>query len=141
MDCANCKKNNLIHFESKLGIKYDYPIFSFKYLTDNKKYNFDAIPKNELKQFKVQLVSKILELETKYTTKTLFALRKPKVFEFFNIEDLKFKPNKINYSNDTKIYIFRVTSDYRMICMYSDVAPIFHIIGFDFRFNAYNHGK
>lgn len=141
MDCANCKKSNLIHFESKLGIKYDYPIFSFKYLTDNKKYNFDAIPENELKQFKVQLLSKILELETMYTTKTLFALRKPKVFEFFNIEGLEFKPNKINYSNDTKIYIFRVTSDYRMICMYSDVAPIFHIIGFDFRFNAYKHGK
>ena len=89
----------------------------------------------------MQLLSKIREFETEYTTKRLFSIRKSNVFEFFNIESLKFKPDKINYSNDTKIYVFRVTSDYRMICMYSDIAPIFHIIGFDFRFNAYDHGK
>lgn len=140
MDCASCKKNNLIHFESKLGIKYDYPIFSFKYLTNNKKYNFDAIPPKELNDFKVQLLSKIQTLETQYTTKSLFSMRKSEVFEHFSIERLYFKPQGLIYSNDTKVYVFRITSDYRMICMFSDVAPIFHIIGFDFRFNAYSHG-
>lgn len=141
MDCANCKKNNLIHFESKLGILYDYPIFSFKHLVSIKKYNFQSIPENELKEFSRNLIDKIRTIETQYTTKTLFSLKKSNVFESFSIEQLHFKPTGLEYSNDTKVYVFKVYSDYRMICMFSDVAPIFHIIGFDFRFNAYNHGE
>lgn len=141
MNCSSCKKNNLLHFETKLGINYDYPIFSFKHLVINKEYNFSKIPENELKDFCKLLIETIQKLETQYTTKSLFSMKKSNIFESFSIERLKFKPTTLKYSNDTKVYIFRVTSDYRMICIFSDVAPIFHVIGFDFRYNAYNHGS
>jgi len=140
-NCSQCKKNKLENLESKFGIMYDSPIFSFKYLVNNKKYNFEAIPDNELKDFCKKLIEKISKFEKEYTIRSLFNLRKDNVFEKVTIENLYFKPSNIKYSNESVVFVFRITSDYRMICMFSDVAPIFHVIGFDFRFNAYNHGS
>ncbi|MDD2207971.1 MAG: hypothetical protein PHG03_00320 [Bacilli bacterium] len=139
-NCANCNKNNLSSINSQLGIRYDSPIFSFQHLVSNNKYNFSGLPSNEFQNFCRLLIEKIYSLEKNYTIKSLFNLRKPNFFESFPIDRLYFKPKTLIYSKDTKVYVFRVTSSYRMICMYSDVAPIFHVIGFDFGFNAYDHG-
>jgi len=141
MACNNNEKiTNLIHLQSNLNVKYNYPIFSLKYLTTNKKYNFNGIKNDELDEFREKLIEKIIDLESKYTTENLFSMKKSNFFEGINYYQLKFNIDNIEISKDTKVYIFRVTSDYRMICVFSDVAPIFHIVGFDFRFNAYNHG-
>ena len=59
INCADCKKNNLMHLESKFEIKYDFPMFSFKYLTTNKKYNLEAISGVELDEFLRILYNKI----------------------------------------------------------------------------------
>lgn len=135
-----CNHTNLLHLKTKFEIKYDYPIFSFKHLTSNKNFNFEGIKHEEKDNFKKLLLDKIQEIESNYTTRTLFSLRKPNYFESIPAERLNFNIDTIKISKDTKVYVFRVTSDYRMICVFSDVAPIFHIVGFDFRFNAYNHG-
>ena len=135
-----CNHTNLLHLKTKFEIKYDYPIFSFKHLTSNKKFNFEGIKHEEKDGFKKLLLDKIQEIESNYTTRTLFSLRKPNYFESIPAERLNFNIDTIKISKDTKVYVFRVTSDYRMICVFSDIAPIFHIVGFDFRFNAYNHG-
>lgn len=138
-----CEKCNLSKIKSKLGFVYDKPLFSFKHITKNKNFNFDSksIDEKELKKFHASLNKKIIDIETNFTVKYLFSLRNKEIFESFCINKIKFKPNEITVSDDTKIYIFRVTSKYRMICLYSDIAPVFHVIGFDFRFNAYNHGS
>ena len=141
MACNNNEKiTNLIHLQSNLNVKYNYPIFSLKYLTTNKKYNFNGIKNDELDEFREKLIEKIIDLESKYTTENLFSMKKSNFFEGINYYQLKFNIDNIEISKDTKVYVFRVTSDYRMICVFSDIAPIFHIVGFDFRHNAYNHG-
>jgi len=141
INCEKCDKNNLKHLTSSFVTNYDNSLFSFKYLTKNNKYNFNRLQNDELNNFKVSLIDKIKKLETEYTTRELMSIRKKSIHESFSIDRIRFKANNINYSNDTKVHVFRVTSDYRMICLFSDVAPIFYIIGFDLRFDAYDHGK
>ena len=137
----NCEKCNLSKINSKLGFVYDRPLFSFNYMTKNKKFNFEHKDKVLIKKFSCLLLQKIKELENKFTIKQLFVLHNKKVFESLCINKINFSPCGITVSSDTKIYVFRVTKDYRMICLYSDIAPIFHIIGFDFDFSAYDHGS
>lgn len=137
----NCEKCNLSKINSRLGFIYDRPLFSFNYMTTNKNFNFEYKDKALVKKFSHLLIQKITELENKFTIKQLFVLHNNKIFESFCIGKIYFKPSGIIVSNDTKVYVFRVTDNYRMICLYSDIAPIFHVIGFDFNFSAYDHGS
>ncbi len=140
IDCKDCKKNNLKHFSSNYVAGHDNPLFSFNYMTTNNNYNFKRIKNNELDDFKIKLIEKLIELEKNYKVKDLMSLRKKTIYESFSLDEIKFRGNNISSSNDTKVHVFRITSDYRMLCIFSDVAPLFYVIGFDFRYDAYCHG-
>lgn len=124
-------------------IENEYYIFDFKYLTNNKAYNFKCFKNdknNKLKTYE-NLINKIIEISN-YSTKNFNLLSKEKGLETLYFYQLKFEPNGLNLSNDDKFISIRFNSNkYRIICIKStNYKNVLHIIGFDFNHNAYNHG-
>ena len=64
-------------------------------------------------------------------------------YETLSIENINFSPYDYETSKDQKVYVFRLNSqNWRMIGIKSEInTDVLHIIGFDFDFTAYNHGK
>lgn len=119
----------------------EYPIFCFKYLTANKKYNFKYFEK-DLNLLKAKNI--ILDEVIKYQCKTWLEWgqeNKKTGFETITSNQLNFSPAGIDLSNDTKLVVFRVNSQkWRLIGYRSDIFKgVLHIIGFDFNYTAYKH--
>lgn len=119
----------------------EYPIFCFKYLTTNKRYNFEHFSnvQEQLKN-KSLILDEIIRLQQK--TWMEWGLEGKKTgFESIYINQLNFKPKELILSNDTKVIVFRINSqNWRIIGIRSEYfKSVLHIIGFDFDFSAYNH--
>jgi hypothetical protein len=103
--------SNLLKDRSKMGFKYESPIFDFKYLTSNKKFNFKFLEQRELEKFLRKLFKLIHKIQTEFTLKSLFTINNKNFFESFKISYLYFDlPKILICTEDTKVYVFRITS-------------------------------
>lgn len=133
-------ENKKINISSS-NISKEYPIFCFKYLTTNKRYNFEHFS-NVQEQLKNKSI--ILDETIRLQQKTWmeWGLENKKTgFESIYVNQLNFKPKNLNLSNDTKAIVFRINSqNWRIIRIRSEYfKSVLHVIGFDFDFSAYNH--
>lgn len=118
-----------------------FPAISFRYLTTNKKYNFEYHKdQKELSEMMLSLSERIVELTTQSYSYWL-GLNKYKgceILDFWQFNSMK--PKGIELSNDEKVYVFRFNQqNYRLCGVRVDKCPTLYIIGMDFNYSAYNH--
>lgn len=117
------------------------PMFSFQYLTTNKKYNLEKLDKNQKATFLADLSARLIEISQKpwiYWNN----LPKDKGMETIPFKDINFSPNGLELSKDEKIIVFRFSSqNARILGVKSSSCAVYNIIGFDTDFSAYNHGN
>lgn len=120
----------------------EYPIFCFKFLTTNNKFNFNYFTsEKEIKESKSIILDEIIRLQTKNWIE--WGLERKSIgYESIPITKIKFRPNNMITTNDMKVIVFRVFSQkWRIIGIKSPFSKgVLHIIGFDFDYSAYNHG-
>ena len=144
-----------IYYSKKESVsKESIPIkgvsFNFRYLTDNKNYNFDYFGKKELRKCSEaysQLYSK-LKVLSENDMRCWKQAGKVSVYELipFNEFSEQFQSILSNVDivgKDSKIAVFRFgQNDYRIIAKEGiNQRDILYIIGFDFDYSAYNHGS
>ena len=120
----------------------DYPVLCFKHLTTNKKYNIQRFktPREKAKAYGALFF--LIEDMQSHTWKELYTRAKKKGIESIPAGRIKFKPNNFNMTPDTKLLVLRFyRQKYRVIGMKSEVNnAVFHVLGFDFDYSAYDHG-
>ena len=121
------------------------PWFSFAYLTTNSRYNLQELPSGSLREKTLWgLYSRLRELSGN-TWLHWGQNRKHSGFETMRVGDLKFSPSGgRELSKDTTIYIFRFetwqgSNKGRIIGFKDSPCSVFHVIGFDVDFSAYEH--
>lgn len=120
----------------------EYPIFCFKHLTKNSQYNFKCFT-NERERRDAKSI--VLDNTFKFQTMTwleLMKLPKGQGFETLHMKALNFSPTDYIVTEDTKVFVFRVSGKWRMIGVKrNEFKGVIHILGFDFNYSAYNHGS
>lgn len=131
-------------------VQLDKPLeklcFGFFYITQNNKYSFSSVPVGEKNNAYQALVEKLIELsgmsinEAQLRGKKLGAERIPYAQLSDSFQSICDNSNIV--SKDSKVVVFRFCKQqYRIICKDDINHPnLMHIIGFDFHFNAYDHG-
>ena len=127
---------------NKVSIKkdIDYPVFSFKHITTNKKYNINYFNKPRDKAKAYGALFYIMDVFQNRSWLESMNLDKKNGFETISYKELKFNPKSFDLARDDKLLVVRFKrGDYRMIGMKED--NIFHVFGFDFNYSAYDHGQ
>lgn len=139
--------NNII---TKSGSIVNYPIFSFKHITRNNKYNIKFFKKSKDKQKAYGALFYLIGEVQQMTWKDFMSLPKEKGMESMKSSELKFRPNDYNLTPDQKVVVIRFyRQKYRVIGIKERIpgasekegVDIFHVFGFDFNYSAYNHGS
>lgn len=124
-----------------------YPWISFRSLTRNAKYNLSMLRQGSERE---QTLSGLYQRLTELTGKTwLHWTQQPKQtgMETMKYDDIQFEADaNSNLAKDTTLYIFRFDTHLgegkgRIIGYKNAPCAVFHIIGYDIDFSAYNHGK
>lgn len=134
------KNNNKV---SRKDSDLNYPVFCFKYLTTNNKYNINFLKKSRDKQKAYgALFYKINELQTQ-KWEEIYMTNKEVGLETIKFNNINFNPNNLKLTQDTKVISIRFKrGKYRIIGIKSSKnKDVFHVIGFDFNYSAYNHGS
>ncbi len=134
MEKANCPNSN-------------HPVFCFRYLTTNNKYNFEFYKNSnatEKNSVAAKLVEKLDEMSKRSWVELFLNSKENGGLEQLSYDIVRFKPFNYNsegiLSEDTKYTIMRFDSDdKRIIGIKRSGCPIYHIIGFDFNHSAYPH--
>ena len=127
---------------NKVSIKkdIDYPVFSFKHITTNKKYNINHFNKARDKAKAYGALFYIMDVFQNRSWLESMNLDKKNGFETISYKELNFNPKGFSLAKDDKLLIVRFKRGYyRMIGMKED--NIFHVFGFDFNYSAYDHGQ
>lgn len=127
---------------NKVSIKkdIDYPVFSFKHITTNKKYNINYFNKVRDKAKAYGALFYIMDVFQNRSWLESMNLDKKNGFETISYKELKFNPKSFDLARDDKLLVVRFKRGYyRMIGMKED--NIFHVFGFDFNYSAYDHGQ
>lgn len=124
-----------------------YPWLSFRYLTRNSKYNLDGLPAGKDREIILcNLNRKLAEISGKpwlFWTQN----RKSTGLENLTYGDLEFSADPESpISKDTTVFVFRFdtnngTGRGRIIGFKNSPCAVFHIIGYDLDFSAYDHGS
>lgn len=118
-----------------------YPAFSFRYLTRNKKYNYEYFSEGKDKEKMLSHLSKkIIELtQNPYTYwNNLTKQTGVEMLYYWQMENVL--PNGLEMSKDDKVWVFRFYSqNYRILGVRLESCPTMYIIGFDFNYGAYSH--
>ncbi len=120
-----------------------YPTFSFRHLTTNSNFNFNyfnTAQAREMQTMKHKLYDRIEEI-CKNNCRYWGSLNKRNGYETIEYSRLEFQPSDLVLLKDEKVFIFRLNNNARIIGYRKGKCPIFHIIGYDFNFAAYNHGS
>lgn len=118
-------------------------VFSFEYLTKNKNYMF-AYFADRIRD-ELQVRQSLSELLKALSTKTWVEVaqldkRAQCGFETLPAIQLRFSPDGYDFSRDEKVWVFRFgNQQYRLIGIQSD--NVLYVLGYDFDYSAYNHGK
>lgn len=140
-------KESKIVIEGKADLKPacssdQYPSFSFRYLTQSRKYNLYGLePGRAREEIYDALTRKLGEISSR-SWLDWGQLRREKGFETIPYGQIRFQANDASLlSSDSKIIVFRFNSDNMRILGYKkSPCAVFYIIGFDFDFSAYDHG-
>ena len=120
-----------------------YPAFSFRYLTTNRRYNFEYFQDNKNEESKMHslLVKRLKEISEKpYSYWS--GLGKVHGSEQIPYWRFRIAPNGLALSKDDKLVVFRFCQqNYRIIGIRLESCPTLFIIGFDFDYSAYEHGN
>lgn len=128
-------------------ISEQYLWFSFRDVTKNDRYDLSGLkPGTEREQTIIGLHQKMRELSGEMW---LHWMQMPKTIglETLTYGELNFSAaNTARLSKDTTVYVFRFDtykgrSNGRLIGYKNDPCAVFHIIGYDIDFSAYDHGK
>ena len=140
------KHGDIINGHSKPLI-VDHILFSFKYITKNKKHSFNYFCTDMRKAHKAYeaLFQKMNKISI-ITMTQLLGLRKDSGVETLSYSRFNSSMQEIlgkipNITSDSKFMVFRFCNGcYRMICKPDETYQnILHIIGFDFDYSAYTH--
>lgn len=123
-------------------------LLSFKHSINNKKYKIDNITSAKVKCNKIMktLFEKFEEISN-LTWRELQNRPKQTGYETIPISEFKINldniKSELNLSDDSKIIVFRFNNqDSRLLGVRScECSSILYIIGYDWDFSAYNHGK
>lgn len=119
-----------------------YPVFCFKHLTTNKKYNIEYFKKKNVREKSKAYGALFFLINDMQNSgwKDLFSRSKEIGFESIQSKQLKLQPKNLSLSPDSKVLCIRFKKQtYRMLGIKN--KDVFHVIGFDFDYSAYNHGK
>lgn len=149
------KDNNVISgdevkYRCTFNQKNDFVVFSFKFLTNNPRYNLEKFNRSQNARQDLNTVSaicnKIIEM-SRLGWQQMSSLRKEQGGkELLSYCQLSFKAYDSNYelnlTGDTKVHVYRFGSGhYRMIGYRGDkCTSVFYVLGFDFDYSAYDHG-
>lgn len=128
--------------EEEISNLLDYPSFSFEFLTKQNEYSFNYF-KHDLQaseQAKAALIDKFLVLSSEDWT-DLEQLNKRTGFEMIPAREVKISLDQIKVEKPTNLIVFRFDQQrFRLIGFKIKNNPVFYILGFDFDYDAYNHG-
>lgn len=114
----------------------EYPAVSFRYLTRNKSFNLDCDKADS--STKVELLMRLEELTHK-TYLEWFGQDKKLGFEMLTYKQMNFESD-MDIAKDDKVIVMRFDNGTKRIIA-NKVNEIFYIIGLDFDYSAYDHGK
>ena len=124
-----------------------HPWFSFRYMTPNAAHSLkflDSLSTNERERTLHGLISRIEEISSRpwlYWT----ANRKASGLETLSVQSLRFPLNRdVNLTKDATLYVFRFSTYQgvgkgRIIGFKSAPCAVYHVLGYDFNFTAYQH--
>lgn len=124
-----------------------FPWFSFRSMTTNVRYNLESLSNGSMRESTlIGLYNRLQELSS---SPWVYWTQQPKQsgLETLSYGDLKFSAGAAAVlSKDTTIYVFRFDTYQgakkgRIIGYKNSRCSVFHIIGYDLDFSAYNHGQ
>lgn len=124
-----------------------YPWISFRSMTRNARYDLSTLRQGSERE---QTLSGLYRRLTELTGHTwLYWTQQPKRIglETMKYDDIQFEADaNANLTKDTTLYIFRFDTHIgegkgRIIGYKNAPCAVYHIIGYDIDFSAYNHGK
>lgn len=114
--------------------------FSFRYLTSDKKYNFEKLDKGKKREWCAALFDRM----TVISSDSWISWKnkgKETGYETIPADRIAFAPQGRIVSPDEKVVIFRFNNSGRIIGVKESNNPVLYIIGFDIDFSAYDHGS
>jgi hypothetical protein len=123
----------------------DFPIFSFGWVTGDKRYNFERFrdSHSEAKEASFSFLARLFEISSRKTVE-LLSRNKSSGFETVPYRHFRCKISVggIALHNNEKLYIIQFNRhNTRVICFKDkDVQNLFHIVAFDFDHSIYDHG-
>lgn len=143
------KKN--ISYKCAFIKKHDTILFSFKYITNQDNFNFQKFVSSQNIRQDIKIMNDLHERLNLMSKEGWEGLRKRNKNqggrELLDYSDIRFNAydpnNDLQLSNDSKIISIRFGGNkYRLIGYRSTTCQsIFHVLGFDFNFSAYDHGS
>jgi len=123
-----------------------YPTFSFRHLTTHSDYNLNYYSSNQVREMQTAKQNLYDRMEELCKNNWLYwmTLGKQRGLETLEYSRLKFGPHELELLKDEKVFIFRFKAqndDARIIGYRKGKCPILHVIGYDFNFSAYDHGR
>ena len=126
-----------------------FPTFSFKYMTSNSSYNIDFFTADKLRMKSEALSSlhrRFEEISKQSWVELAGKAKDAGGYETIPFSSVHLSPSNKYLSADENIIVFRVKStknmgEMRILGFKEKHEPVYHILGYDFQFNAYNHGK
>lgn len=121
------------------------PSLSFRYLTDNKKFNFQYFRENktELGEMAPALFERLVEITSRSWEENRALGKYEGGYEVIPYRELKFHADSSCdlLTENSQILVFRYSGKrYRILGFRDGQNPVYYIIGFDFDHDAYNHG-
>lgn len=124
-----------------------HPWLSFRYMTTNKSHSLKFLDSLDInaREFTVRSLLSQLETLTCYPWIYWMENRKKTGLETISCDALKFaSASEANLTKDTTLYIFRFdtyqgSGKGRIIGFKRAPCAVYHIIGYDFDFTAYQH--
>lgn len=122
------------------------PLFSFAHITKSKEYNFYHFKDKYRNEYECRKkLDELLMVLSTTTWKDLMSRNKTQQggFEILSYEKIKPKSPNLTLSNDSNIFVFRFgnSDEYRLMGWKKDGCQVLYVIGYDFDFSAYDHGK
>lgn len=140
------KSSLTLKISSSSGAAHEELIsFSFRYMTTNKKHNWDYFAVSQFRD-KVKAYDAFIAVMTLLSRKNRIDIIKMSRKDEGGSERIPYNQLNFRAGNDCmaleNVRSFRFgKGDYRLIGFWSRQSSVFYIIGFDFDYSAYNHGN
>lgn len=121
-----------------------YPVFCFKHLTTNNNYNIKFFKKARDKQKAYGAFFYLMDRMQSISWQEFIQLPKKVGMESISPNQINFTPKDYKITPDQKVICLRFKrQNYRAIGLKESIngVDVFHVIGFDFDYSSYDHGK